>query len=581
MKDQLNVGFLVSKYSTLFPLVKEMNLKVGFKAWKVWEDRIENMSRNDMVVIEDDPELPESTAHVNKYVKGGGIIIQLYSTGEIEDAEIVLARNVPVPDEFKPIFENIDVEGLFKQYPRLTIHLSRDPGIVVTVSQNIFTEQKPAAAIIDDDVDGAPDGDGIGGDGDGDAAPGPVRSRPAERRREEIVLNYELFEGLVRFLARIKGDGGEKTRDFTPRPIKEHVVFIHGRSTWIEGVKKDAVSALVRAVYDHLGLQEHITMAQKAPEYRGGDPEVLDALPEIYYYYRRIEDDDEDGKEASLARDHLEQAKAHHARVRAEKNWDLNSIPLFYADIARLHDDGVKVKKLYLLPPAILADKSREQNVKSLVKCFLEPLATKGIESFILTPGTGGTVAIEPAVPARNATKPRPPNPAEHVLLVHGQEIDAFAGDAPFDAFLPGFIEKVLPAGDATNVLKVLVHISVDKLDMQSRIKEYSFKLKKVDEKMKARLRRDMENAQKRLHAHIHVSRDRKVFEHHGFTVIEVEDSRDTDQDVMVFVIDQLAPYIHSKRVSKLFLLVPRLLDDFSRTVLAPLLPAENITSIK
>ncbi|MEX2756864.1 MAG: hypothetical protein Q6365_015785, partial [Candidatus Sigynarchaeota archaeon] len=58
MRDFTGIGFVVSKISTLFPLVKQTNLQVGFKSFKIWEDRpenIENIPKNDIIVLEDDP----------------------------------------------------------------------------------------------------------------------------------------------------------------------------------------------------------------------------------------------------------------------------------------------------------------------------------------------------------------------------------------------------------------------------------------------------------------------------------------------------------------------------------------------
>lgn len=537
MKDTISVGFLVSRHSSLFPLVREINLLGGFKAWKVWEDRVENVPKNDILVLDDYPEQDATTVAVNNYVRKGGMVVQLFWPGDdIEGDVIVKDGSLLLPDH-APMFGGEDPASVLAAHPDLTISSYTDNGTIVSFSRNIFTGHEE-----DEDED------------------------DAGRARDEVAASVPFFTSMVRFLVARRKATDAAREEAAKKPRSSVLVAIHGPSLWLGGTLRD-VDVLVRSVFTHLHIEDQLPQVFKDPAYRQLSQEQATTFPDIVYYHRTFPDEGMES-ENKLAASFLEQARKVHARVRTERTWDMSVVPSFFTDLSVLAAPSYHgLERLYVFPPALIAARGKDANLKLLARCILQPLATTGVSSYLLTgdPGLDGVVPV--AGPGTVKARPAP-DPASHVLLLHGPELTTRYKDTSNEAVLARIKDLGLPGG----TLKVLIHVSVDRLDLQRKIKDQSFGMKKVDEKSRERLKRLMERDQERLHAHVHVSKDKLLFEKHGFTIIEVEDSMHVEQDIKIFMIDQVLPAILTRKVARIHHVLPAGLATFLQVLATSLL---------
>jgi hypothetical protein len=553
VKDRTSVGLLVSRGSSLFALFKEVNLLVDIKAYKIWEDRpLENLPRNDIIVLDDDPEENATVKELNKYLLTGGVLIQLFPSQGESDFETVFADGKVSDDKYAQIFASIDADALDRDYPGLAIRMKVDTGVFVSFTKNVFTT---APEGVEEDIDGMDD-DALN-----------------VQRTEERVYNFDLFVNLVKYLIVVKRALVDELTRAAIKPTSKTCIFIHGSSLWA-GRPPGSIDAVVRAVFHDLDIDDQLDKVYKAPEYRSIDPGIIEKFPEIWYYHQAFPGD-ETGKLAKLAISFEDQAKKVHATIRAEKNWDFSPVPLFYQDLARLSSDEPAFTRVYLLPPVDIAGKPEETNLKHLLKCFLEPLAGKGVTTYRVTV-SGQAASIVPFVEDTSAITPHQPDRSKKAIIIHGTELTARVKDTPFEEVLAA-LEASFPSEGA---LKVLIVVNVDKDALQDDIKEYAFKIRKVDEKVAERIQRDIERSQAKLHAFMRLSRERSIFEDHGYTVIEIDDSAETDQDIKLFFLDQVLPYVSAKRTGDVRCLLPRDLEDYLRIVLLPQLPADHVQTI-
>jgi hypothetical protein len=122
--------------------------------------------------------------------------------------------------------------------------------------------------------------------------------------------------------------------------------------------------------------------------------------------------------------------------------------------------------------------------------------------------------------------------------------------------------------------------VAVDQRELQDKIKEMTINARKVEDKRRERVKKDIERAQEKLHACTRIEKDKKFFEDRGFTVIEIEDSLDIDQDAKEFFIDQVLPFILGRKISHVHELLPTSLEAYFKTIVSPLIPAENFSRI-
>ncbi len=546
MRDFTGIGFVVSKISTLFPLVKQIGLQVGLKSFKIWEDRpenIDNIPKNDIIVLEDAPVEGATTAALNSYAKNGGILVYLYSLEDESGFEDMIVDGKLAGDPYKALLDGINDSDFASRCKGLAVKISRGDGVVVSVSRNVFTSE--------------PD--------------------PDTGRNEERVDNSDFFLNLMKYLAGLRAEMHVKKAEAIRTPTSKVAIMIHGAALWSEG-GEPSIEAIVKQVFIHLGIENLFPQILKERLYRAIDPDLQDTFPEVFYYHCSFADDESDAR-VHLADRYLEQAKKVQAIVRTERYWEQDAMPLFFVDLARYHTEIQGLTKLYLVPPAKVGSKSRETTAKLLSRCFLEPLATKGIESFTLA-ASGTPGGFVPCFADIKKVKARPLDDNKTMVILHGPELATAIKDKPIQNFLGGLDGKVA-GGNPDDVLKILVHIAVDLRALQDKIKEMTINTRKVEDKRRERIKKDIERAQEKLHACTRIEKDKKVFESHGFTVIEIEDSLDVDQDAKEFFIDQVLPFIIGRKISHVHELLPASLEAYFNTITSPLIPAENVKRIK
>ncbi|MBN2152255.1 MAG: hypothetical protein JW839_12465 [Candidatus Lokiarchaeota archaeon] len=544
MRDYTSIGLLVSKISTLFPLVKQIGMQVGFKSWKIWEDRpenIDNIPKNDIIVLEDDPVEGATASALTSYVKSGGILVYLFSLEDEGGFEDVIVDGRLAGDAYKSLLEGVDEEDFASRCKGLVVKISRgDDGVVVSFSRNVFTHELD----------------------------------PEAGRGEETVDNFDFFVNVMKYLAGLKAGMDAKKADAVRAPASKVAVMIHGAALW-SGDGEPPIESLLKQVFNHLGIDDLFPQVLKERLYRSIDPDQQDTFPEVYYYHSSFADDEED-KRPRLATAYLEQAKAVHAIIRTERFWEQDATPLFFLDLARYHTEIQGLARLYLLPPARVGTKTRETTTKLLSRCFLEPLATKGVESFTLT-AAGKPGGVVPCFADIKKVKARPTEETKALVILHGPELAAGIKDKPISDFLGELDAKVGGTGDT---LKILVHIAVDLRGLQDRIKEMTINARKVESKQRERIKKDIERAQEKLHACTRIEKDKKIFEDRGFTVIEIEDSIDADQDAKEFFVDQVLPFIIGRKISRVHELLPAGLEAYLKTVSSPLIPPDDVKRI-
>ncbi|MEX2757824.1 MAG: hypothetical protein Q6365_020790 [Candidatus Sigynarchaeota archaeon] len=545
MKNFISIGFVVSRISTLFPLLKDMGIQVGFKSFKIWEDRpenIENIPKNDIIVLEDDPIENATNSALVAYLKGGGIIVYLYSLDDESGFEDMIVDGKPAGDSNKFLLDGIDEADFAARCKGLAVKISRGDGIVVSFSRNVFTSE--------------PD--------------------PNTSHDEEKVDNFDLFVNLMKYLAGLKAEMTAKKADAMRAPSSKVAIMIYGAALWSDG-GEPSIEAMVKQVFDHLGIENLFPQVLKERLYRAIDPDFQDTFPEIYYYHCSFADDEGDAR-VRLAEKYLEQAKKVHAIIRTERYWEQDAMPLFFLDLARYHTEIQGLKRLYLVTPPKVGDKSREMTAKLITRCFLEPLATKGIETFTLatshTPG-----GIVPCFTDITKVKARLMDDKKILVILHGPELAAGIKDKPIQDFLDDLEGKIM-SRNPDDVLKILVHIAVDLKELQDKIKEMTINARKVEEKRRERLKKDIERAQEKLHACARIEKDKKAFENRGYAIIEIEDSLDIDQDAKIFFVDQVLPFIVGKKISHVHELLPASLESYFNIITSPLIPAGNVKRV-
>ncbi len=546
MRDFTGIGLVVSKISTLFPLWKKLNLQVGLKAWKIWEDRpenIENIPKNDIIVLEDDPTESATTTALNAFVKGGGIVVYLFSLDDESGFDDMIVDGKLAGEPYKALFDGINDSDFESRCKGLTVKISRgDDGVVVSLSRNVFTSE--------------PD--------------------PSTGRNEERVDNFDFFVNLMKYLGGLRAELNVKKAEAIRTPTSKVTIMIHGAALWSEGGEA-SIEAIVKYVFNHLGIENLYPQVLKERLYRAIDPDLQDKFPEVYYYHCSFADDDNDAR-SRLADKYLEQAKTVQAIIRTERYWEQDAMPLFFVDLARYYTEIQGLARLYLVPPAKVGSKSRETTAKLLSRCFLEPLATRGIESFTMTP-SGAPLGIIPCFADIKKVKARPMDDKKTLVILHGPELAAGIKDKPIPDFLVDLDTRV-GGGNPDDVLKILVHIAVDLRALQDKIKEMTINARKVEDKRRERVKKDIERAQEKLHACTRIEKDKKAFESRGYTIIEIEDSLDTDQDAKGFFVDQVLPFILGRKISRVHELLPASLEAYFTTIASPLVPAENVKRI-
>ncbi|MHA1793632.1 MAG: hypothetical protein ACTSVI_13385 [Promethearchaeota archaeon] len=577
MVNDIKIGVLVSNISTLFPFIKHLNLQVGMKAWKIWESKIENIYRNDILIHDDEPINEAGLSIINNFFSRGGIIIQLFSLSDETDFEYIMKDGKIVDDKFSPVVENVDLDAIAGGRDGLDIKMVLDEGIFVSFSRNIVSERfisdhsQVDASSIDDESD-----DRVREEDQGD-----VLSRGSGSNVEgDPSQNLRLLYNLIRFL---KSMGDERETQATVEnviPKSKTAIFIHGRSLWLDNSSMN-MNSLLKKVFHHLGISDLLGELEKQPEMRRIDPDKAEVFPDIYYYHQSFSDD-EDHVEVVNATKYLEQAKKVHAVIRAERSWDLDVTPLFFQDIAaEAGTDTPRHEKVYIYPPALIASKSRKMNHALLQKCILEVLARKGT-TFYRLDGVSGQVKLYSFNRSLEKVNEWFPNEDRAVVLVHGPEFSREFKDMSFDDFKLGLSHLFSDEGinpDAS--LKILVQVVVDVPDLQKRIKQHSFQLKKVEDRVKARIKNTVSRLQAKLHAHMYISRLRKSFEDYGFKMIEIKDDRRVEQDVKLFFIDQLLPYVNSKAPARVYYLLPESLESYLKGLLVPVYKSLILVSLK
>ena len=559
-RNYVGIGLLVSRGSSLFPLWKALNLQSGFKAFKIWEDRpenIDNIPKNDVIVLDDDPRENVTARAFNTFVSKGGFLMQLFPPGKQQDQDYIIKNGRLVSEEHAALFEGMDVEAFASSNKDLAMMIMKElDGAVISFSRNIFTaEIEPAGQ--------------DAGDDDGDR--GGVRV-------EEIVLNLDFFLNVIRYLMAMKQEAARTKQEELKHQASTIAIMIHGPSLWLGG-KERPIEPMIAQVFHHLDADDLLPQVSREPDYRSIDANRRNQFPEIYYYHRTFTGD-EDISNVKNSVKYMDQAKKMFATIRAEKNWELDSVPTFFLDLASHCTGESPVKRVYLFPPATIGDRKTDASFKLLVKCFLEPLAMKGIEAFQLA-WTMDDVHVIPSVPDITKVKPRAIDDQHVLVLLHGPELASMMKDQPVIDFISTLEQLTSVDFSSEGTSKILVHVAVDEADLQDRIKEMTFNSRKVEEKRRARIKKDIEKLQEKLHMSQRIERDRKVFEERGFSIIEVEDSLDIDHDIKVFFIEQVCPFVLGNKIDRVLELLPAELESYFTAVIAPLVQGDRVTRIK
>ncbi|MHA1683572.1 MAG: hypothetical protein ACTSUE_21720 [Promethearchaeota archaeon] len=562
MPKRINIGVCVSKQSSLFPLVRWINLQVNMKAWKVWEDSIDNINKNDIIFQDEEPVSGGSTAVINSYFSRGGIVVQLFSLDDEVDFEYVIKDGKLADEKYAKIVENVDLEKVVDGGDGFHVKIvnnDNDDGMFLSFTRNIFSEEiidpRHAMVVINEE-------DGTETERDLDVA------NPAE--------NLKLLINLIKYIASFLEESNVKVEERLP--AHRIAIYIHGRSLWLDGWDV-SIEDITRAVFAKLGIDELHDELFKRPEFRNIDPDLVPFFPDVYYYHQTFSHDDS-VEENRHAIDFLNQARKIHATIRTERNWDLEVTPLFFYDVATMaRGEKMWHDKIFLYPPSTIGGKSRGMNHKLLQKCLLEPLARNHLDSHLISPSKDGVEITKFTKPA-GQIKERVLDDDARILIIHGTTLVERVPGETTEHFLERDEVKEIGEVDGPS-LKVLVYINIDKRRVQQRIKDYGFQMKKVDDRARERLKRSSRRLQEKLHAYTTVSRDRKVFEEHGFKLIGIEDGWDTEQFIKVFLIDQVLPYVWKKRVSRIHHLLPRPLEEYLISLVKPLLPGENVVKLE
>jgi hypothetical protein len=558
-RDYISVGLLVSRGSSLFALWKALNIKPGFKAFKIWEDRPENLAnipKNDVIVLDDDARETETVEAFNAFVNKGGFLIQLFSPGKQKEQDYIIKNGALVSSADAILFEGMDAKAFESTYKDFAMMIVKEfNGAVISFSKNIFI----AESELEDDATSDDENERGGKYDDG------------------VAQNLDFFINVIKYLLAMKHDAAKTKEDEIKRQASTVAIMIHGPSLWLGG-KERPLEAMIAEVFHHLGVDDLFPQVARDPEYRSIDADQRSKFPEIFYYHRTFTGD-EDTKSVKNSIKYMDQAKKIHATIRAEKNWELDSIPVFFQDLAGHCLAQSPIRRVYLLPPATIGDRTPDASFKLLVKCFLEPLAVKGVESFQLAWTMDG-VHVIPSIPDIANVKPRVAEAEKSLVLLHGTELASLMKDQQVNDFLTTLehVASLDLSGDGTS--KILVHVAVDEADLQDRIKEMTFNSRKVEEKRRARIKKDTERLQEKLHASQRIDRDRKMFEDRGFSIIEVEDSQDIDHDIQVFFIEQVCPFVLGNKISTIHELLPVELESYFMAVIAPLVARDRVTRI-
>ncbi|NMC05869.1 MAG: hypothetical protein GYA24_11685 [Candidatus Lokiarchaeota archaeon] len=545
MRDFTGIGLFVSKISTLFSLWKALNVQVGFKTWKIWEDRPENIAnipKNDIIVLEDDPIEEATVSALDAYVRGGGILVYLFPVEMEASFEDAMVDGRIASGTFTALLDGIDVNEFAARNKDLSVKIALGEGVIVSLSRNVFTSEP----------------------------------EPGAEYAEERVDNLDFFMNLMKYLAGVKAALDAKKADAIKAPASKVAVMIHGAALWSDG-GETSIEAIVQRVFHHLGIDALFPQVLKERPYRAIDPDLQDTFPEIYYYHCSFVEDESEAR-SRLADNYLDQAKAVHAIIRTEKYWEQDAQPVFYFDLARYYTEFKGLAKLYLVPPAVVGTKTREASAKLLARCFLEPLATMGVETFLLPPldPPGGVV---PCFPDIKKVKPRAMDCKKALILLHGPELAAGIKDKPIAGVLDS-LDGAIKGDSPDDVLKILLHVSVDQRALQDKIKEMTINARKVEPKRRERIKKDIERLQEKLHACTRIEKDRKEFEKRGYNIIEIEDSLDVDQDAKIFFVDQVLPFILGQKISRVHELLPAALEAYFTTASSPLIPAGNVARV-
>lgn len=560
MKDYVSIGLLVSRGSSLFPLWKQLKNQPGYKAFKIWEDRPENIAnipKNDVIVLDDDPRENVTARAFNTFVTKGGFLIQLFSPGKQQDQDYIIKNGRLISEAHAALFEGMDAESFESNNKDLAMSIMKElDGAVLSFSRNIFTmeieTEQQETSDDDDDRWGS--------------------------HVEEVVQNLDFFLNVIRYLMAMKQESARNKQEEMKRQASTVVIMIHGPSLWLGG-KERPIEPMVAQVFHHLDADDLLPQVSREPDYRSIDADRRNQFPEIYYYHRTFTGD-EDVSNIKNSIKYMDQAKKIHATIRAEKNWELDSIPRFFLDLASNCTGESPVKKVYLFSPATIGDRTSDASFKLLVKCFLEPLAVKGIESFQLAWTMDG-VHVIPSIPDIAKVKPHVVDDRNVLVLLHGPELASALKDQQVSDFLCTLERTTGIDFSSDGTSKILVHVAVDETDLQDRIKEMTFNSRKVEEKRRARIKKDIERLQDKLHVSMRIENNRKEFEDRGFSIIEVEDSLDSDHDVKVFFIEQVCPFVLGNKISHVHELLPAELETYFTALIAPLVSSDRVTRIK
>ncbi|MFX0101914.1 MAG: hypothetical protein ACFFCS_20280 [Candidatus Hodarchaeota archaeon] len=558
MARRINVGFLVHKDSGLFALVKHVNLQVNIKAWKIWEDRIDNITRNDIFVYDEEPMVESSAGDINAYYLNGGAVIQLFPAEVEGNPEYIIKDGKLASEDYSELLENVNVDDISGDFTDLNITILKDKGIFVSFSKNIFSE-----VLIGEFSETIKEEE---------------ESMETPLVEGDPKQNLQFFYNLVRYLAQLQEEMDLEREEELRIPTSKVYLFIHGQSLWLSNADVK-IEAIIEAVFKDLGIESELPQVFKEPEYRGIDPDNLEKFPRMYYYHRTFREDEEDENielQNNLAQAFLDQAKRVNVEIRTEKNWESTTVPLFFSDVALLSRKENLNGRTYVVPPMIIAGKTPEMNLKLFQKCLLEPLARKGTDSYLVSV-SGPGIEIKNLFPNKTKLKERVLNAGKKILLFHGQELVNRLKDTNIEEVMP-FIKESFENGDVFDqALKILIHVKVDRLDLQRKIKDHSFQMKKVDDRMKEKLKRRMVQMQDRLHSYIHISKYRKIFVDEGFKIIEIEDDWQTEDNIKIFLIDQVLPYVMGKKVSELYHVIPKGLEMYLANLCRPLIPYTSI----
>src|SRR5271157_2433889 len=559
MKDYVSIGLLVSRGSSLFSLWKQLNIHPGCKAFKIWEDRPENIAnipKNDVIVLDDDPRENMTARAFNTFVSKGGFLIQLFAPGKQQDQEYIIKNGKLISEEHAILFEGMDAEQFESNNQDLALLIMKElDGAVLSFSKNIFTMEIEK----DQQETGEDDDDHYG------------------NRVEEVVQNLDFFLNVIRYVMALKQESARNKQEELNRQASTVAIMIHGPSLWLGG-KERPIEPMIDQVFHHLDADDLLPQVSREPDYRSIYADRRNQFPEIYYYHRTFTGD-QDVTNVKNSIKYMDQAKKIHATIRAEKNWELDSVPSFFLDLASHCSGESPLKSVYLFPPARIGDRSSDASFKLLVKCFLEPLAMKGIESFQLAWTMDG-VHVIPSIPDIAKVKPRVIDEQHVLVLLHGPELASAMRDQQVSDFI-STLEQATGV-DFEGTSKILVHVAVDEANLQDRIKEMTFNSRKVEEKRRARIKKDIEKLQEKLHVSQRIEKDRKIFEEHGFSIIEVEDSLDVDHDIKVFFIEQVCPFVLGNKIDRVLELLPSAeLESYFTAVIAPLVPRDHVTRIK